>query len=272
MRQKFSLKAKVGELQAENAHLKHQIRSMDAEFKRKDQIVHRLADELKRTNYQQSSSPDQSQQQTWTIPGVYVQGTQQQSQSKPKASTQVAELKRVVKELRSDLAMKENELLNIQMTTKYLRLTELETQVVSLQNEVSNLNMQLQDQSKVPLHEHRKQIEAYEQQLQFSAQTCQQYEKQLADMQSTKDKLDKKLASQHASLMKVKAAKKLLKEQARQQALKLHIASRSKANLKLLSKYMSDQGHDVPQILAQHCEKLPQAQNGKSVVFTFCGP
>ena len=47
----------------------------------------------------------------------------------------------MVKELRTDLALKENELLNIQMTTKYLRLTELETQVVSLQREVSNLNL-----------------------------------------------------------------------------------------------------------------------------------
>jgi hypothetical protein len=70
---------------------------------------------------------------------VYVQGTE--SKSKPKQSTQVSELKRVVKELRTDLALKENELLNIQMTTKYLRLTELETQVVSLQKEVSNLNL-----------------------------------------------------------------------------------------------------------------------------------
>ena len=70
---------------------------------------------------------------------MYVQGTE--SKSKPKQSTQVSELKRVVKELRTDLALKENELLNIQMTTKYLRLTELETQVVSLQKEVSNLNL-----------------------------------------------------------------------------------------------------------------------------------
>lgn len=52
---------------------------MDFEFKRKDQLVHRLAEELKRTSYQagqtQTNSPDRVSSQ-WTIAGVYAAGTQ----------------------------------------------------------------------------------------------------------------------------------------------------------------------------------------------------
>lgn len=50
-----------------------------------------------------------------------------------------------MKELKAELALKDNELLNTQMATKYLRVTELETQVISLQSEVANLNQKLSE-------------------------------------------------------------------------------------------------------------------------------
>ena len=105
--------------------------------------MHRLVDELKRESYQSSPSPIRNHNQ-WSIAGVYVDGTQKRQESS-KITTINTELKRQVKELKAELALKDNELLNTQMATKYLRVTELETQVISLQSEVANLNQRLSE-------------------------------------------------------------------------------------------------------------------------------
>ena len=49
------------------------------------------------------------------------------------------------------------------MTTKFLRLTELETQVISLQTEVANLNSKILQQK--PNKDHLKQLQFYENQI-----------------------------------------------------------------------------------------------------------
>ena len=48
-RQKFQLKQKLTDSQAMNTQLKQQIRLMEADFKKKDMLVHRLVEELKKS-------------------------------------------------------------------------------------------------------------------------------------------------------------------------------------------------------------------------------
>jgi hypothetical protein len=85
---------------------------MEQEFKRKDLLVHKLADELKKTtcvSVMQTSSPERTQV-AWSIPGVYVAGVQQQKNAR--TSQNNIEFRKQIKELKAELVLKENELLN----------------------------------------------------------------------------------------------------------------------------------------------------------------
>lgn len=111
---------------------------MDAEFKRKDLLVHRLAEELKRCV---KEPPEAAPMQQWTIAGVYAAGTTINTKvSQSKLQQQLNETRKQLKEMKAEYLLKENELLNTQMSTKYLRLTELETQVTTLTQELARRN------------------------------------------------------------------------------------------------------------------------------------
>lgn len=129
--------------------LRQQLRVYENEFKKKDELIRKLVDEIKNI-----PTPNQYQNETSQL----AKGT--------KSATGYADYKRKIRELKAELAIKETEIMNAQRQLRFTKITDLEQRIVVFEIEIQKLNKIIEfENSKKPALKF-KEIKKYEGQIQ----------------------------------------------------------------------------------------------------------
>eukprot|EP00347_Sterkiella_histriomuscorum_P013870 403363052 len=198
-----NLRLERNKLQGDNLQLKTQVRVQDKELKRKDAIIKQLMDRLNQEN---------SLTQTQIMQISNLSQAQQNS----------VKYKSKIKQLKNDLILKQEEIMNLNRNLKYTKIQELEAEIQELQNETVRLNQTLILEVNKPRVDPSifQALQVEYQKQQQAIKVCQDQASQLVeiitDKESTISKRDKKIQKMNERL-------KILREKVKTQVKKIKV-------------------------------------------------
>lgn len=148
----MSLKFQKRTLDREVVYLKQHLRAHEVDQRRKDELIKRLSDELKKTI---------------GLPNEPLLNRK----INPKS---VGDFRRAVKECKADLATKDAELLNLKRDLKYVRIQDLEDQLDASNQKCLSLQQQYLDEKSRKPSLSPEQLAFFESQVRDLRQVCQQ--------------------------------------------------------------------------------------------------